>query len=84
MWSVWRVNGRDPYRIYHDLDDDYVPMGGGDPMPPPYPSRLQAVLFAFGDHEFKFRARLAGAKFEGVDEKAREKQKALRARRKEG
>jgi hypothetical protein len=31
-------------------------------MPPPYPSRHQAVLFAFGAYSFKTRARMAGVK----------------------
>jgi hypothetical protein len=59
---VWRVTGRDPYCIHHCLDDHYVPMGGGEPMPPPYPFRLQQVLYAFGEYEYKYRVRLAGGK----------------------
>lgn len=71
MWTVWRVTGRDPYLIYHDLDDQFCPMGGGEPMPPPYPFRRTAMLAAFGQHEFEHEARLHGAKLPGDDERAR-------------
>jgi hypothetical protein len=40
-------------------------------MPPPYPGRLYAVHKAFGEFEFKFTARLAGAKFPDDDKKLR-------------
>ena len=63
LWSIWDVSGRDPYCVFNSLQDDYTPVeGGGGPLPPPYPDRLQAVLFAFGAFSQQRREDLAGAK----------------------
>lgn len=51
----------DPYRVFNDLDADYRPYRGGEPLPPLYPSRLRAVLDAFGMYSFEQDARLHGA-----------------------
>jgi hypothetical protein len=29
------------------LDENYAPMGGGLPKPPPFPSRLRCVIYGF-------------------------------------
>jgi hypothetical protein len=47
------------------LDDFYRPatLGGfGDPKPPPFPSRVRAMIYAFGQIAEEEDAKLAGAR----------------------
>jgi hypothetical protein len=44
---AWRYGGHDPYRLFHMLDENYAPMGGGPVKPPPYPTRLRCVIYGF-------------------------------------
>lgn len=78
------MDGRDPYLVWNQLDDNYMPLeGGGGQLPPPNPDRLLGVLYAFGTYSFRTDARLAGAKFPGDQEKLREQQKREREERME-
>lgn len=47
LYLAWRHGGHDPYRLFHMLDADYSPVGGGPARPPLYPSRLRNVIFGF-------------------------------------
>jgi hypothetical protein len=40
--------GQDPYRLFHGLDERYVPLDdpGGEPQPPAYPTRLRFFMYA--------------------------------------
>lgn len=59
---AWRYGGEDPYRLYHMLDGHYVPWGGGEPAPPPYPSRLRAFIYACAQQAQEDDVKLAGGK----------------------
>lgn len=59
---AWRYGGEDPYRLFHMLDANYVPWGGGLPTPPQYPSRLRAFLYACGQVAWEVEAELHGIK----------------------
>jgi hypothetical protein len=45
LYLAWRFGGADPYRLFHGLDENYVPFGGGLPIPPPSPSRLRHFIY---------------------------------------
>jgi hypothetical protein len=34
-----------PYCVYNGLDEQFRPWGGGDPVPPPYPSRVRYFIY---------------------------------------
>jgi hypothetical protein len=47
LYQAWRFGGNDPYRLYHGLDQDYVPLeGDGPPRRPPHPRRLRSFVYA--------------------------------------
>jgi hypothetical protein len=46
------------------LDAQYRPWGGGDPIPPVYPSRLKALIYAFGQQAWEDDVKLAGGKLQ--------------------
>lgn len=50
MYQAWRHGGHDPYRLFNMLDENYCPPGGGPPQPPPFPSRVRAVIYAFAEY----------------------------------
>lgn len=47
LYAVFQ-SGRDPYRVYHGLDEQYRPIGDpdGEPRPPRHPARQRALTFA--------------------------------------
>lgn len=47
LYLAWRNGGHDPFRLYHGLNDDYVPWSGGDPVRPAYPNRLRGLIYGF-------------------------------------
>jgi hypothetical protein len=49
LYLAWRHGGHDPYRLYNALDENYVPMDGGEPRPPRHPDRLRAVIYGFAE-----------------------------------
>lgn len=63
LWAIWDVTGHDPYRVFNSLDDEYRPVEGGGPsFPPPYPDRVQSVIYAFARFSQERKEDLAGAK----------------------
>jgi hypothetical protein len=57
------VTGRDPYCVFNQLDDDFMPLeGGGGALPPPDLDKHQSILYAFGAYSMERREALAGVK----------------------
>ena len=46
------------------LDAKYQPLSGGLPQPPAYPTRVRALIYAFGQAAFEDDVKLAGAKMQ--------------------
>jgi hypothetical protein len=63
LYLAWKHGGHDPYRMFHNLDDNYYPMrGGGERMPPPYPARLRAVIYGFAMVAEEDAVKMAGGR----------------------
>lgn len=60
---AWRHAGSDPYRLYHQLDASYRPVGAPDApaTPPAYPNRVKTFIYAaavFAEEEAIERVRI--------------------------
>lgn len=36
-----------PYRLRNALDEQYRPLRGGEACPPPFPTRVRSMIYAF-------------------------------------
>jgi hypothetical protein len=65
LYLSWKHGGHDPFRLYHDLDDDYRPLGGtqADRVHlPPSRRRVRLLVYAFAAKAEEDALALAGAK----------------------
>lgn len=49
LYLAWLHGGENPFRLYHALDHDYRPYGGGPVMRPAFPERVRALIYGFAN-----------------------------------
>jgi hypothetical protein len=55
---AWRYGGECPYRLFNSLDENYVPLGGGEAKPPPRPGRLRSFKYGMALYAQEFELTL--------------------------
>jgi hypothetical protein len=45
LYLAWAHGGENPFRLYHGLDEQYRPIGGGEPKLPAFPARVRAFIY---------------------------------------
>lgn len=50
LWTAWHYGGKDPFRLYRMLDDDYRPMWNPslEAERPRYPERVRRFMYGLG------------------------------------
>lgn len=70
MYLAWKHGGADPFRLYHNLDADYRPLGRPDSerVLPVYPGRVRNLIYGFAmrANEEAHEAMAAGAAKAGM------------------